>query len=123
MAERVSHSIPTFSVAFSPRVMRWRVNNNQNKSQGKRGQIFDNDPVLRELRDKTMREINAKFADRNKKAADERKKAAEIRQKQLEAKNKLAKENEQRRKKDEEEKKARSERALAKLIESRKRRR
>ena len=114
-------TVPSSSVRFSPRVTR------QKKSQtnGRKKPIldFENDPVARQLRDKTMREINAKFAERNKRANEDRRRKAEERKRILEEKNRLAEENERRREEEEKEKRARSERAIANLVASRKRRR
>ena len=78
---------------------------------------------MRELRDKTMKEINEKFAARNAAAAETRKVQFQERQRRMREKNKLAEENEQARKEKEREARERSERAITNLIESRKRRR
>ena len=84
---------------------------------------FETDENARALRDKTMVEITSKFAARNKNEADEQRQEREERQKVLEEKNRLAAENEKERQQREKEKKERSDKAIANLIESRKRRR
>ena len=84
---------------------------------------FDNNPVARRLRDEGIREVNEKFAERNQIAAEERRKAIEIHRVVLAVRMRLAEENERQRETEREEKRLRSERALANLIESRKRRR
>ena len=115
---------PPTPIVFSPRVTRQK-NKRLERNDNRRRPIFDfdNDPVARALRDKNMEEINAKFAERNRKAAEERRQRAEKRKKDLEEKNRLAAENERHRQEVEREKIARSEKALANLVASRKRRR
>ena len=92
------------------------------------GPIFDyeRNPVARRLRDKAIEE-HAKWVERQAeskaKVVEERRLAIESRKKALEEKNRLATENERLREEREHEKRDRSERAIANLIESRKRRR
>ena len=124
---------PRSPAVSSPRITRQRKQNaTSNRSEWRRlrfpnskSQIFDfdNDPHARQLRDKTMEEINNKFAAKNKRAADERRTALEERQRTLREKNDLAAENEKRRQEKAAEMQLRSQRAIDKLVESRKRRR
>ena len=112
---------PKSPVVFSPRITR---RNNPSRKRPT-GQIFDfeNDANARRLRDKSMKEIREKFAARNKKAEEERRKKALERQKILDEKNRLAEQNERRRQEEETAAREKSERAIANLIKSRKRRR
>ena len=114
----------------SPAITRSRGRDKQktSHSEWRRVPIFDfeNDPKARRLRDKAMAE-HAKYLERiagdKKKEMQARRIALEGRRQTLIEKNLLAAENERIRAEQAREKNERSERALNKLIESRKRRR